>query len=171
MRLHTVLVTLTLALAATAAPAGAQSPPGFGAPAEDLQRAAAEVLRARYGQSSLRTGTTGYGTPFWNLSTNYREYRLDGKRLRSRCSVHCFVFKQFPRYVDLSVSTDVEKHDLRSTFHGFPSWGWHREQGAYLAHEIIEDIVRGAAVPEGHMIRLRTNPPHEEELRLIEARG
>ncbi len=36
MRLHTVLVSLTLALAATAAPAGAQSPPGFGAPAEDL---------------------------------------------------------------------------------------------------------------------------------------
>jgi len=63
------------------------------ASAADLQKASSEQLRSRYGQSSMSTGVTGYGTPYWHLSTGFREYELDGKRLRSQCSIHCFPLK------------------------------------------------------------------------------
>ncbi len=138
--------------------------------AEDLLRVSSGQLQSRYGRPSLDMGKTGYGTPYWNLSTGYREFRRDGKPFRSQCAVHCYPYREFPQYVSLSVSCKLEKHDLRSTFHGFPDWGWHREQGLYLAHEIMEEIVRVAAIPESDVIRLRRDPTYEEAIKLIEAR-
>jgi hypothetical protein len=136
----------------------------------DLQKAASEQLRSRYSQSSTQTGKTGYGTPYWHMSTEYREFRLNGKRYRSQCSVHCFPFREYPQYVNFSISCKLDTHDLRSDFHGFPSLGWHREQGVHLAHEVITNIVGVAAIPESHLIRLRRDPSYEEKIKLIEAR-
>jgi hypothetical protein len=140
------------------------------ATAADLQKAASEQLRIRYQHAFTDTGKTGYGTPYWHLSTEYREFRLDGKRYRSQCAVHCFSFKEFPQYVDLSVSCKLDTHDLRSDFHGFPNLGWHREQGVHLAHELITNIVHAAAIPETYLIRLRRDPSYEEKIKLVAAR-
>ena len=142
------------------------------ASAADLHEVSSGQLRSRYGQSFISTGTTGYGTPYWHMSTDYREYKLDGRRYRSRCSVHCFSYKEFPQYIRFQVSCELETHDLRCDFHGFPSWGWHQErrQGLHLAHEIINDIVRVAAIPESNLIRLRRDPSYEKAIKLIEAR-
>jgi hypothetical protein len=184
VRLSTYLFAVAITVGCTAArvkddkPLPVDDPEAYGivylvkASAADLRKASSEQLRSRYGQSFIRTetGVTGYGTPFWNMSTDYREYRLNGKRYRSQCAVHCFPFRQFPQYVDLSVSCKLDTHDLRSTFHGFPSWGWHKEQGLHLAHELITDIVRGAAIPESHLIRLRRHLTYEAKIKLIEAR-
>lgn len=142
------------------------------APATDLREASIEPLRGRFGQSLITTGTTGYGTPYWHISTDYRQYKLDGKRYRSRCSVHCFSYREFPQYVQLQVSCELETHDLRCDFHGLPSWGWHRErrEGLHLAHEVIDDIVRLAAIAEDHLIRLRRDPSYQAAIKLIETR-
>ncbi len=143
---------------------------GVKASAQDLLRASSGRLQSRYGRPSLDMGETGYGTPYWNLSTAYREFRRDGKPFRSQCAVHCYSYREFPQYVSLSISCNLEKHDLRSTFHGFPDWGWHREQGLYLAHEVMEEIVRAAAIPESDVIRLRRDPTYEDAIKLLEAR-
>ena len=139
------------------------------ASSSDLLKVSSDQLRRRYGRAFIDMGETGYGTPYWHLSTDYREYKLNGKRFRSQCAVHCFPYRQFPQYVSFSVSCKLEQHDLRSTFHGGPSWGWHREQGLHLAHEVITDIIRAAAIPESDLIRLRRRLSHEEEIHRIEA--
>ncbi len=121
-----------------------------------------------------RTGgrCTARGTPLRNLSTRFQEYRLQGKRHRSSRHPHGFSFKGFAQYVKLYVSCEGEAYDWRSDLHGFPRLGWRteRRQRLHLADELINDIVRTAAVPESQLIRLRRDPTHDELLGLIEAR-
>jgi hypothetical protein len=182
LRLSTCLIAVAVIVGCTAAPVKDARPLPVDDPAADrivylikasaadLQKAASAQLRSRYQQLFIDTGKTGYGTPYWHLSTEYREFKLNGKRYRSQCAVHCFSFREFPQYISLSVSCKLDIHDLRSDFHGFPSLGWHREQGVHLAHELMTNIVRGAALPESHLIRLRRDPSHEEKIKLIAAR-
>jgi hypothetical protein len=59
-----------------------------------------------------------------------------------------FFVQEILSYVNFSVSRKLDTHDLRSDFHGFPSLGWHREQGVHLAHELITNIVRVVVIPE-----------------------
>lgn len=139
------------------------------APAEELLRVASDRLNGRYGPAFIDLARPGSNPPYWHLSTRYRRYRLNGRRYRSQCDAHCYPISQYPHYVYLSVRCKVDRHYIRSSFHGFPNWDWHREQGAYLAYDVINEIVHSAAIPENRLIRLRRTPSYEEGAKLIEA--
>ena len=146
------------------------------APFAQAPAVATKVLGYQYSLSAARTGKTSYGTPYWHRDTQYLEYEQDGKKYRSKCSVHIFPFKEYPSYIELHVTCDVDSYSFgfgRGGIHNLLNdlwWDWYPEEGIYLTQEFTEAIVRGLGANDEDVIRLRRFHTYEQQVQMIRQR-